>query len=258
MATKLLARDFGLSMRLSPLALAAALSKMPLRTFVRLHALHPWLGAFVRPDVELLRWGPDWLGRPEKTLRLCECCLKEDLSFRGFSYWRRSHQLIGVTWCTKHERPLLQTSLSSAMACSPKRAASLYSAGRLPAPKSVLQRRYADIALGMLEQFPAASAQTLRNLVFDRARQVQTASGFYGLDCHLLRSAERWVGQEQVYGSWGSLAAPGGVTMGAKCSDAPALTYTAAAFFGSADDAIRTLNSGQARVPVVSTSPATT
>lgn len=32
----------------------------------------------------------------------CTECVKEDVDYRGFSYWRRSHQLIGVDWCLKH------------------------------------------------------------------------------------------------------------------------------------------------------------
>ena len=32
----------------------------------------------------------------------CVECVKEDIQFRGFSYWRRSHQLPGKFWCDKH------------------------------------------------------------------------------------------------------------------------------------------------------------
>ena len=32
----------------------------------------------------------------------CTECVTEDVEYRGISYWRRSHQLIGVDWCLKH------------------------------------------------------------------------------------------------------------------------------------------------------------
>lgn len=39
---------------------------------------------------------------------LCENCVIEDISYWGFSYWRRSHQLPGVDWCTKHNSTLIE------------------------------------------------------------------------------------------------------------------------------------------------------
>jgi hypothetical protein len=45
--------------------------------------------------------------RPEKgRWWLCRRCIAEDLSFHGFSFWRRSHQLPGIDWCTVHDDPL--------------------------------------------------------------------------------------------------------------------------------------------------------
>lgn len=38
--------------------------------------------------------------------RLCRQCVANDLERVGFAYWRRSHQLHGVTWCSEHRRPL--------------------------------------------------------------------------------------------------------------------------------------------------------
>lgn len=37
---------------------------------------------------------------------MCPDCIEEDLGFWGVSYWRRSHQFAGVSWCMKHEVPL--------------------------------------------------------------------------------------------------------------------------------------------------------
>lgn len=50
-----------------------------------------------------------------KTLKhrgcFCEECVKEDINYLGFSFWRRSHQLPGVDWCLKHQTPLCETQI---------------------------------------------------------------------------------------------------------------------------------------------------
>lgn len=35
-------------------------------------------------------------------VQICSECVKEDLNYLGFSFWRRSHQLPGIDWCQKH------------------------------------------------------------------------------------------------------------------------------------------------------------
>jgi hypothetical protein len=44
----------------------------------------------------------------------CPDCVKEDEAFWGFSYWRREHQILGMRWCARHQRPLMYTSGSDA------------------------------------------------------------------------------------------------------------------------------------------------
>lgn len=39
-------------------------------------------------------------------LQLCPECIREDVDYLGFTFWRRSHQLPGVDWCPKHSTPL--------------------------------------------------------------------------------------------------------------------------------------------------------
>ena len=43
--------------------------------------------------------------------RLCRICLAEDLATEGLSYWHRSHQLPGISWCMKHGCPLSEYSV---------------------------------------------------------------------------------------------------------------------------------------------------
>ena len=40
--------------------------------------------------------------------RFCPACAQQDIADRGFAYWRRSHQLPGVTWCLTHGVELRQ------------------------------------------------------------------------------------------------------------------------------------------------------
>jgi hypothetical protein len=87
--------------------------------------------------------------------RLCRACVGEDLSFLGIAYWRRSHQLPGITWCTKHQRPLSESRRQNAFAQSPR--AALEKAIDLPsrdveaAIKSPVVQRYVSILEGLLE-----------------------------------------------------------------------------------------------------------
>jgi hypothetical protein len=37
----------------------------------------------------------------------CENCISEDLNFIGYTYWRRSHQIHGIDFCSKHGTPLM-------------------------------------------------------------------------------------------------------------------------------------------------------
>lgn len=39
-------------------------------------------------------------------LQICPDCIKEDIDYLGFTYWRRSHQLPGIDWCLKHATPM--------------------------------------------------------------------------------------------------------------------------------------------------------
>lgn len=37
----------------------------------------------------------------------CENCISEDRNYIGYSYWRRSHQIHGIDFCSKHGTPLM-------------------------------------------------------------------------------------------------------------------------------------------------------
>lgn len=37
---------------------------------------------------------------------ICRHCVEEDLKYWGFAYWRRSHAIPGIEWCSKHNKCL--------------------------------------------------------------------------------------------------------------------------------------------------------
>ena len=53
-------------------------------------------------------------GKTVHALRLCPECIAQDLGRYGESYWKRAHQLPGVSHCVEHQRPLRDTSISVA------------------------------------------------------------------------------------------------------------------------------------------------
>ena len=94
----------------------SAVAGIPMTNLVHAHTLVPFSGAI------LAVVNGDWCGNSHtsKELRrvathpnarrrsLCRECVSEDLDFWGFSYWRRSQQLPGIVWCTKHGCALLR------------------------------------------------------------------------------------------------------------------------------------------------------
>lgn len=126
--------------------------------------------------------------------RLCRDCVAEDLSYHGVTYWRRSHQLSGVTWCTKHQRSLSEVRRKDAFSRSPRIA--LAEAIDLPAREvedainSEVVKRYSCILEGLLENARApvhsacaahlirsrAAAQGLKVTPWGKARYLSDAA----------------------------------------------------------------------------------
>ncbi|WP_162057218.1 TniQ family protein [Undibacterium sp. KW1] len=42
-------------------------------------------------------------------IRWCQECCENDINKHHFSYWRRSHQIVGIDWCPHHRTPLAKT-----------------------------------------------------------------------------------------------------------------------------------------------------
>lgn len=85
-----------------------------------------------------------------RSLRLCSSCVREDLGFWGYSYWRRSHQLHGVRWCLKHRCGLQDVHDRCAENLFPEECEAAVRAP-LTYIHSEPVRRFADICVGLLE-----------------------------------------------------------------------------------------------------------
>lgn len=58
-------------------------------------------------------------GLAKKNAFFCKCCIKEDEDYLSFSFWRRSHQLPGIDWCSKHNKPLQEVFVEDAFSKQP-------------------------------------------------------------------------------------------------------------------------------------------
>lgn len=83
-------------------------------------------------------------------LRLCRSCVREDLDFWGYSYWRRSHQLPGVRWCLKHRCGLLDAHDHCAQDLFPEECQATVR-GQLSYMWSSPVQRFAEVCVGLLE-----------------------------------------------------------------------------------------------------------
>jgi len=86
----------------------ACCSEVDIRIYQGLHTLLPFV-SFTVPDDQRLEggWAPKIVRKygmrlPRQFAHFCPACVGDDVYRRGFSYWRRAHQLPGSYWCAKH------------------------------------------------------------------------------------------------------------------------------------------------------------
>lgn len=98
--------------RVEALALAAQTSTQP---FVQKHTLIPALAAISQHFVGVPHGAVNspgiitqsWRRLQKPGAYFCPECSAAQKSQWGFSYWMRSHQLLGVDWCLRHGTPLI-------------------------------------------------------------------------------------------------------------------------------------------------------
>lgn len=117
------------SLETSAVELLATVAKLDLRDFIADHTLIPLMRAVARRAPGELDGGDRrqttlqklglWCIRPGAYL--CWECVKEDLNFHGFTYWRREHQLPGRFRCAKHDCALHHVPDRQAFLASPSK-----------------------------------------------------------------------------------------------------------------------------------------
>lgn len=110
-----------------PYLLASAVG-MPPEEFCRLHTMIPFQRAVTSHLADLSHGSVsepgvvqfNGMSIPKPGARCCPRCVREDLEFWGFAYFRREHQLPGVVACGKHEELLAWTDNADAFFASPR------------------------------------------------------------------------------------------------------------------------------------------
>jgi len=149
-----------------PIEWLAQASQMPLDVLIQRHTLIPLFRAVREEgcsahhsDRSAIRQYR--VGLPSKQAQLCQKCVEEDRTFWGLSYWRRSHQVTGISWCIKHESPLSRTAQCPDLFRFPEEA--LQAGDLVTSNQSDLTastRRYADISMGLLDlTYPLPTVQ---------------------------------------------------------------------------------------------------
>ncbi len=186
--------------------------------------------------------------------KVCPNCIDEDISFWGFSYWRRTHQLPGICTCPKHQIGLLRTNPSFPMKFLPQDVQDSADALSPELYKSSAEnptiRRYGEICLELLCRERSISTIQMVSCLQQRARQlhIRSHAGVVGVHLHD-------IARNQAGGPWLTTHFPDIESKGSSSSlcrtyssrkIAYATTYYALALallYHSADDALSDLDS---------------
>lgn len=108
--------------KLSAVRLLARIFAADERDFIARHSMLPaqypiskYIGSSSEMDRQRHVEQVYGLALPTSHLGWCPKCAAHDWACRGFSHWRRQHQLAGVDWCAEHQYPLCHAPLKSAI-----------------------------------------------------------------------------------------------------------------------------------------------
>lgn len=123
---------------------------------------------------------------PKDGAYVCRQCVEDDLSRHGFTWFRRSHHLVGVDWCPVHQQVLLKVDQPYPFSTSP---AAWIASGRLDEPEvcatsladaPAFVRRYVEIATAQLARRRPMPALALRGRLAREAIQAGLRIGQIG------------------------------------------------------------------------------
>lgn len=185
--------DVGNPATVNPVVFLAAVYGVDAWFFARQHTMLPFaklVDWFDRGSGEVVDFTSDRylrsvLRSPNKHANLCPDCVKEDLGFRGIAYWRRTHQLAGINWCSKHGVALRRYEGRGAFEVSPASAlgasVSVEAEGVAVDRDHPLVARYARIAESLLAEVDRPyHVADVSIMIRDWAKQQDLRVALYG------------------------------------------------------------------------------
>lgn len=157
----------------------------------KFHTLHPWF-QFCGTNSIPKELHPSAQNRSYVRMMgiysaFCQECIEEDKCLWGWVYWRRSHQVPGVTTCLKHEiglhfAPSRCFTAHSPLSASPK--------GKPCPDTSSFGKRYSEIAVGMLEEATLGAQQQTREKLMALVQARTGDAKFESLRTYLAAAGE--------------------------------------------------------------------
>lgn len=184
----------------------------------------------------------------------CEQCVIEDVKFHGFSYWRRSHQLPGLFWCTKHGQPLRYVTKDRPFAQAPE--GQLHTAETFEVDwveglrRNKCIERYVEIAHELLENTRLVNYQSYEREIQKRCEEIGLGSE-QGMNSVALTSYvagmcdQRWQSTLRYRKSHQFKKPRQGRTGGKISCDTSTVVLNMAAMFDSATQALDRLKTSQ-------------
>lgn len=102
-------------------------------------------------------------------VRLCPKCVEEDKNFWGYSYWRRSHQFPGVTWCSKHQCALRLAPASAPLLHLPEEV--IAEGASSNSTDCEVAKRYGAICADFLQRDASVSTRAMTQLLQEQAER---------------------------------------------------------------------------------------
>lgn len=111
---------------LNPEILQILTKDMTMEQLIEKHTMFPYYGRFMKPDrrqkmfeklVNMDTNNSSNMGLPrnknrlDRYIRYCPLCAKEDRELYGETYWHRTHQILGLSVCPKHQCLLKQSGI---------------------------------------------------------------------------------------------------------------------------------------------------
>lgn len=246
----------------------AQLSRISFGQYIYRHTLAPFfLVVQARQQIdwgsEPTNWWPLMISARKgvtRIVRFCPRCAEKDVEVLGFSYWRRTHQLPGVSWCVKHLSALCSTEANNSMCQLPD---ALIAEGKVDSRAkefidNPVLRRYGEICAGLLTRCSSISTTQITQVIQKQARLLNLRSrpGVMG-SSHLDKIAieqtnEAWLKEHfpDVFtrGSASSICRTYSSTDLALTTQSYALAL--ALLFDQTNDALQTLNREDLSSPV--------